>query len=132
MSDFTAALRKRLLDDPAVGAIVGREVRWSMVPPGIEPPYIRLQVISDARPLLLEDYEEARTTRVQCDCFASTYAGARGLADTVIAAVEAPTTIAGIAFGRTAAEGPRDLGEDTSAGFIYRASMDLLVDHHRV
>lgn len=131
MTDFTAALRKRLLDDPGVKAIVGKEVRWSIVPAGMSPPYIRLQVISDPRPLELEDYEEARTTRIQCDCFAATYEGARELADAVIAAVAAPAEVAGIAFGRIAAEGPRDLGEQTNAGFIHRASMDLLAEHRR-
>lgn len=132
MSDFTAALRKRLIDDAAVNAIVGGAVRWSLVPATDELPYIRLQVVSDARPLLLEDYEDARTSRVQCDCFAADYTGARALADAVIAAVEEPATIDGIAFGRTAVEGPRDLGEDTASGFIHRASMDLLAEHHRV
>ena len=52
------------------------------------------------------------------------------MAETIIAAVANPATVDGIKFGRTKAEGPRDLGEDVDGvGYVHRASMDLLAEH---
>ena len=87
------------------------------------------EFFSDPRPEHLNGYDGARQTRVQCDCFAATYGAARQLAEKVITAVAQPATAGGVVFGRVKAEGPRDLGEDTSSGFIHRASVDLLVEH---
>ena len=131
MSHFKDALRARLLADAAVAALVGRRIRWGVVPPKDVLPYVRLQVISDPRPEDLEDYTDARVTRIQCDCFATTDDAVTAVADAIIAAVDAPATVGGIAFGRTKAEGPRDLGEDSEEGFIHRASLDLLAEHSR-
>lgn len=124
MADFATALRGRL-----TGLSAGTRVYWSMVPQGTALPYIRMQTVSDPRPEHLQGYDTARVTRVQVDCFAATYAAARGLAESVIAAVAQPSTSGGVRFGRVKAEGPRDLGEDTANGFIHRASMDLLIEH---
>lgn len=117
------ALRSRLLG-LADGAIHGPKVPARGVLP-----YVRLQVISDPRPEHLKGYDGARVTRVQADCFAATHKAARALAGQVIAALAEPATVDGVGFGRTKAEGPRDLGEDATADFIHRASIDLLVEH---
>ena len=93
-------------------------------------PYIRMQTISDPRPQHLNGYQKARVTRVQIDVFADSYGAARSAAETIIAAVSDPATVSGIKFGRTKAEGPRDLGEDVEGvGYVHRASLDLLVEH---
>lgn len=131
MTDFYTALRLRLLSDSAVTAIVGTRIFWNFVPARTPRAYIRLQVISDPRPQHLDDYDEARTTRVQCDIFADTHAEATAAAEAVIAAVAEPGVFGGIQFGRTHAHGPRDLGEDSDQGFIHRASTDLLAEHSR-
>lgn len=124
MADFATALRGRL-----TGLATGNKVYWGIVPQGAALPYLRMQAISDPRPEHLQGYDAARVTRVQIDCFASTYAAARALAEAVIAAVSTPTTTGGVRFGRIKAEGPRDLGEDTAQGYTHRASLDLLVEH---
>lgn len=129
MADFATALRARLIAAGPVNALVGSKVYWSIAPQAAALPYIVLQTISDERPQHLAGYNGARSPRVQCDCFATTYAAARDLAEKVIAAVATPATVGGVQFGRVKAEGPRDLGEDTSSGFIHRASLDLLVEH---
>lgn len=131
MADFATALRARLLADAEVSGTTTR-VHWGIVPQGAALPYIRLQTISDPRPQHLGGYDGARSTRVQADCFAASYGAARGLAEDVIAAVAVPATVGGVQFGRVKAEGPRDLGEDTASGFVFRASVDLLVEHHLV
>jgi hypothetical protein len=129
MADLQTALRSRLISDSGVSAVTAR-IYWGIVPQGAALPYVRLNTISDPRPEHLQGYDAARQTRVQADCFASTYGTARGLAEKIIAAVAQPATTAGVRFGRTKAEGPRDLGEDTDSGsFTQRASLDLLVEH---
>lgn len=123
MADFAAALRTRL------SGVAGGAIHWVKVPATAALPYVRLQTISDPRPEHLKDYDAARLTRVQADCFAATHAAARDLALAVKAALAAPATVGGVTFGRTRAEGPRDLGEDATGGFVHRASIDLLVHH---
>lgn len=123
MADFFAALRTRLL------GLAGGAIHPVKVPATAVLPYIRLQVISDPRPEHLRGYDGSRQTRVQADCFAATHSAARALALGAIAAVAAPATVGGVKFGRTSAEGPRDLGEDGTQDFIHRASVDLLVEH---
>lgn len=129
MADLQAALIARLLDDAAVAALVARRGYWGIVPQNTAKPYFRMQVISDPRPQHLKGYDGSRGTRVQVDCFGATYAASVALAKAIIAAVAQPVTIGTSRFGRTHAEGPRDLGEDTTAGFVHRASIDLLVRH---
>lgn len=124
MADMQTALRSRL-----TGGAAGTRVYWNIVPQTATLPYIRLQTISDPRPEHLKGYQGARTTRVQVDCYAATYAAARSMAEAVIAATATPGTTSGIHFGRIKAEGPRDLGEDTAQGYTHRASLDLLVEH---
>ena len=123
MADFAPALLSRLT------GLAGGQVFWSIVPAGKALPFVRLQTISDPRPEHLKGYNGSRQTRVQADFFAATPKAARELALAGIAAVAEPATVGGVKFGRTSAEGPRDLGDDSTEGFIHRASIDLLVEH---
>lgn len=132
MPDMQSALHARLVADAAVLAVTGTRIYWTKVPQDSAFPYVRMQTVSDTRPQNLGDYDAARTTRVQADCFATTYGAARALAEKIIAAVANPATVSGVNFGRTKAEGPRDLGEDTASGFVHRLSIDLLVEHSLV
>lgn len=129
MADFATALRTKILAAAPVAAIVGTKVFPVIVAQNTPLPYVRYQVISDDRPQHLQGYESARTSRVQFDCFAATYIVARDLAAKIIAAVEMPGATSGIHFGRVKAEGPRDLGEEIAGAWIYRTSLDLLVEH---
>lgn len=133
MADLQSALFTRLAADTPVAAVVVagsvKRIYWGIVPQGAAMPYIRLNTISDPRPQHLQGYDAARSTRIQVDCFASSYGAARGLAEKVVTALAVPTTVGGVKFGRGKAEGPRDLGEDVAGTYIHRASMDLLVEH---
>lgn len=129
MADFLTALHARLTADGDVSALINTRAYPTIVPQNATKPYIRYQVISDDRPEHLGGYDGARVSRVQVDCFAEKFSQTRALAEAVIDAVAQPATVAGTKFGRTKAEGPRDLGEDTSDGFVHRASLDLLVEH---
>lgn len=131
MADFQISLRARLLDDGSVSAATTK-ISWGIVPQATPLPYIRLNTISDPRPEHLKGYDDARVTRVQCDCFASSYLSARALAEAVVNALAVPGETSGVHFGRIKAEGPQDLGEDTARGYVHRASLDLLVEHKLV
>lgn len=125
MADLQVALFARVS-----AAVEHTRVYWGAVPQGKARPYVRMNTISDPRPEHLTGYDSARTTRVQVDVFADTYDEAREVSEAIIAAVADPATIKGIKFGRTKAEGPRDLGEDVDGvGYIHRLSLDLLAEH---
>lgn len=125
MPDLQTALRSRI-----VTAAGHSRVYWTLAPQGAVRPYVRMQTVSDPRPEHLKGYDGSRVTRVQVDVFADSYGAARDLAESIIAAVAQPATVGGINFGRTKAEGPRDLGEDVEGvGYVHRLSMDLLTEH---
>lgn len=129
MADFASALLDWLEGDSRVTDIAAQNLFWVKVPGTAPLPYVRLQTISDPRPLTLKGYRKLRSTRVQADCFAAKYGTARKLAEAIIAVTSQPALVGEVQFGRAEAEGPRDLGEDTDRGFIHRASVDLLVWH---
>ena len=130
MPDFGTALKARLAADaPLVGLVGANKLHWGKIPQGTQLPYIRLTTVSDPRPQHLQGYDTARVSRVQCDCFSAQWGQAREAAEKIIAALATPGAHGGVHFGRIKAEGPRDLGEDTTSGFIHRASLDLLVEH---
>lgn len=129
MPDFASALYGWITSDAAVTADIGTRFYPVKVPQNAARPYVRYQTISDPRPQHLKGYQSARTTRIQVDVFADSYGVARRIAENIITAAGAPGIHGGIHFGRVKAEGPRDLGEDTSSGFVHRASVDLLAEH---
>ena len=129
MPDMQSALVARLKSAAPIAGIVGSRIYWTKVPQDTDLPYIRMQTISDERPADLEEYDAARETRVQVDCFAESYQTARALAEAVIYSTAEPATISGVRLGRTKAEGPRDLGEDIAGKFIHQLSIDLLIWH---
>ncbi len=128
MADLQSALRTRLT--AALSDKIGARAYWSKVPQSAVMPYLRMSTVSDPRAQHLKGYLTFRETRVQVDVFSRSYAEARGIAETMIAAVADPATVAGVRFGRTRAEGPTDLGEDVEGvGFVHRLSLDLLAWH---
>lgn len=129
MANLQTALLARLKAATGVSAITNR-IAWGSLPQGAALPYVRLNTISDPRPEHLRGYHGARQVRVQADCYASTPAAARALAEAIVAATAAPATVTGIKFGRTKAEGPQDLGEDVpGVGRIENAQIDLIIEH---
>jgi hypothetical protein len=127
--DLQAALYARLTADAAIAAAIAGRVFWNVVPQATALPYVRMQTVTDLRPEHLTGYDAARVTRVQVDVFAEVYATARDIAAKIIAEMALPATVSGVRFGRGKAEGPRDLGEETTGGFVHRLSLDLLIEH---
>lgn len=127
--DMQSAALARLKADSAVTAAIGGRLFWGVVPQNTAMPYGRMQTISDLRLQNLSGYDQGRMTRVQFDIFAKTYAAARAACEAIIAEMALPATFSGVRFGRSKAEGPRDLGEDTTAGFVHRLTFDLIIEH---
>jgi hypothetical protein len=128
--DFQTGVRSRLLANGDVAAIVGTRIDWVERPQNSALPAISLQTISDPRPLHLKGMDRARSTRVQCDCWAETYAAALALARAAIAALSSPATISGKKFGHAQVDAQRDLGETVGDGsFIHRQSVDFIIWH---
>lgn len=77
------AIRKLLVNDPAVAAIVGTRVYPIHVDGALTPPYIKYLIVSDAR-----IYRTIRPPRIQVSCWADDYPTVRQLAEAVIAALD--------------------------------------------
>jgi hypothetical protein len=77
------AIRKLLVNDPAVAAIVGTRVYPIHVDGALTPPYIKYLTVSDAR-----IYRTIRPPRMQISCWAEDYPTVRQLAEAVIAALD--------------------------------------------
>ena len=118
--DFQGALRARLT------GLAGGRVYWVDRPQTSALPAITLQTVSDPRPQHLKGFNELRPTTVQIDTWGDTYAAAKSLMDSVIAAVVPENTSNGIRFDRAMVDGVRDLGERSGEKFIHRQSADLI------
>lgn len=124
MADMQTALRGRLTSTSASNRVYPNYAAQTAVTP-----YIVLTTISDPRPEHLEGYSTRADTRVQCDCFGSTYTETRALAEAVVTTLSTPGTYGGVRFGRVKAEGPVDRGEDLPGGFVHRLQLDLIIEH---
>lgn len=133
MNDLPAALRSRLIADPAVAAIVGERVSWMIVPQGSALPWVRLQMVGGREDWTLSGPTGFYSERIQCDCVAETDTMAMQLGRAVCAALRGPATVDGVNFGHTRCEGPFGDVEDVAGlGPIYRARIDLLMTHTEV
>ncbi len=127
--DMQSGVRARLLANSTVVGLVGTRIDWGQRPQGAPYPSIVLQTISDPRPAHLKDYEEARSTLVQMDVYATTYAAALSIARAAIAVLKVPTTISGKVFGPAFVDGQRDTVEPSGTTNIHRQSVDFNIWH---
>lgn len=127
--DMQQGLRARLLAAAPVTGAVGQRIYWVSRPQLSALPAITLQVIADPRVAHLKGRDGARSTRVQMDVWAGSYAAAVSIARAAIGALAEPATIGGKRFGQSTATDQRDLGEDVNGNFVHRQSVDFLVWH---
>lgn len=127
--DWQGALRKRLVTDNGVNALVVQRVYWMDRPQASALPAITLQTVSELRPQHMKGFDGLDFSRVQIDCWAATYAKAQEVKESVIAAVAGEYTGDGIHFERAFIDGIRDLGERTETAFIHRTSLDMIFHH---
>jgi len=80
-------LRARLLGVPAVSGIVGDRVNFGVHPQGAPLPGVVMNTVSDAQGAFLAAPDGLSEARVQVDCYAESYGGAKVLARAVRAAL---------------------------------------------
>lgn len=122
--DMQQALRQRIRSSADVAAIVGTKVDWGERT-GI--PAVSLIIVSGDIAQHMKGSQGLQFARVQADCWAATYAQAKALADAVVDVCLPRALVEGILFRTASATLPRDLGEQTSTGFIYRKQTDLTI-----
>lgn len=130
MAEWRWDLRDLILANGAAKAACAGKVAWQQAQQKWALPFVVLTAVTDPRPQHLKGYDAGRVSRVQCDCIAESYVAAAEMAETVLAALALPATAGNTKFGRIKAEGPVDRSEDVPGiGPVFRASMDLLVEH---
>jgi hypothetical protein len=127
--DFEQALRQRLLDDAAVGAIAGARIEWGVRPQGQALPGVVLVLISEPDTQRLDRAQAMVEARVQIDCRATSRAQTVALRKAVKAALRSGGTFNGARFGRGLFSDVRDLSEPLETGVVHRDSFDILVMH---
>lgn len=137
---WEVALRWRLLNWPAVAALVGKHpddelpsIEWGALRQGAERPAIVLKLVSDARPITHDGFDSIRWSRVRASIQASTRSAVIALREAAIAAL-APAGTFGppggqIKFDRTEIDLVRDTGGPTDKGFVHADSVDFIVWH---
>lgn len=124
--DWQGALRARIV---AAATPAADRVYWLLRPQNSALPAVTLQTISEDRPQHFSGFDGLDASRVQADCWGTSYAQVRALAEAVIAAAVPENTSNGIRFSRGFVDSVRDLGEQTETAFIHRASIDLIIHH---
>lgn len=124
------ALRAILSTNEGVVGIVGNAIHWGLAPQSATVPRLVLNLVSGIRDYALSGATGLVESRVQIDCYAANYSGAKFLARAVINAVSAYRGgVAGIHFGGIFVDSERDLNEaaqgDTATRF--RTSIDISV-----
>jgi len=97
------AVRRQLLDDPTVAAIVGDRIYPLTIPQGEPLPVITYSVVATDEDNQEGDADTLARARVQLDCWATTYKQANDLARAVRLAL--PTTTGAIGSGTNRVEG---------------------------
>jgi hypothetical protein len=124
-----------ILGAPAVTAAVGTKVYWARRPQGALAPLILMHVISELPDFRLGGVGSHRRTRVQIDCYGTTYADARAGAAAVKTLLNGYTgTVGGTRIQGVFQDSERDMteGGDTATERLFRVSMDFFVNWHAV
>lgn len=143
-SPIDAALRKFLLADTAIAAIVGSQVYPLQLPQkafaqtGDNQPAIVLSRISGVRGHHLRGPEGLRRTRYQVDCWARTYDAATALGALCERRLDSFTGIWSVEDAETRLQVTifldveQDLHEQEIQGGLYRHSADYFLHHRQV
>lgn len=122
-----AALLARLLATAGVTALVGQRVNWSRRPQGDPLPAIVLHRIDGTPDVHHAGYSGLVQSRVQVDCWSSSYGSAKAIARAVQTAITAQTFTQGVVrFDVILIADERDSTFDETTP-LFRTSLDLIV-----
>lgn len=126
---WETATTGRLLGAPAVAALVGTRVDWTVRQQGAPLPAIVLELITDPRPQTHDGPDSIRWSRVRAKCLAETRAGAVALREATIPALVPAGEFGGVWFDNSYVDQVRDLGGDTETGFVHCDGVDFILWH---
>ncbi len=121
MADLESKITTVLKGSTAVSALVGGRVFPLVLDQGCQFPAVSFLRVSGGKQFGLSGYSGLEGSRIQVDCWATTYKQAKALAAAVSTAMRAATTF------RVSAVNDRDLFED--AQNLYRVSIDFTCWH---
>lgn len=123
------ALTARLLASAPLTAIVGTRINWGRRVQGAALEALVLTIVSPGRSYTYKGAAGLSGPRVQFDGYATDFLTAKAIGRALIATLEAPLTIGGIAFSPAFLEAERGPAtEDLGAGAqVQRISMDFSI-----
>lgn len=127
-----AALIGIVLADAAIAALVSTRVNWVERPQGEPLPAIVLGRIGGSRDYHTQGASGLVESRIQGDCYATTYAGAKSVARALIALLSGYRGTTGdIEFKGAFVDGERDFREADPNGSekLHRVSVDFIIHH---
>lgn len=129
MAELEEAVYAILVEDAAVGALVGTRVYPQRIPQDVELPAVAYSRISTRRAQRHGGTGEGRRlarARVQVNCEAGSYGQAKALASAVVGALDGvQTTVAGVWVQGSWAEGEGDEYGETDG--IYGVRQDFMI-----
>lgn len=133
MTTLEAGLYSRLTGDTDVSALVSTRVYPHVAPQGASLPYLTYYRVTTNRAPVMSGAVDLINPRIQVDVWASTYTGARDLADKVRHALDQWTGSAGgVSFRWVSLVDERDSiepAQDASEEPTYRVSLDIETWH---
>lgn len=120
-----------LLAVSGVTTVVGERVHWNRIEAPAVAPYVILRTISGTRDYAMDGATGLVESRVQVDCYGSTYASAKTAARAIEAALSGYRgTQGGTEFGGVFLTAERDLvDEDESPADLHGVSLDFTIWH---
>jgi hypothetical protein len=123
-----AALIAKLLASTGITALVSTRINWSRRPQGSALPCIVLHRIDGAPDVTHGGRSGLVVSRVQVDCWGSSYGSAKAIARAVETAITAQTFTQGaIRFDVILIDSERDDSSDENNTPIFRTSLDLMI-----
>jgi len=124
-------LTSLLLADAGLSALVADRISWVIAPQGIARPNVTLNHVSGVPGYTLGGPSGVVESRVQADCWALTYAGARAVSRALKAKLSGFMGVQGATlFHACLIDNERD-GFDTAASpdKLFRVSLDFIIHH---
>lgn len=126
------ALRSILAADAGVTALVSSRLYWGLAPQSVTGDFVAMYVVSGNRDYHMSAASGLRETRVQFDCWASSYGAAKTIARAVESALSGFSgSQSGKALRGVFVNSERDDNESDTADTAsrYRTSLDLIIWH---
>ena len=127
---FETDYRSRLKDDGTIASLVSTRIDWGVRPQGAPYPSIVLSVVADSRNQHMAGIAGFQPTRVQVDCYATSFTGAAAIRDAALAVLVPAVVKGATTFLRSFVNDVRGGGNQTDTAFIHRQMIDLTVWHN--